>query len=455
MNSRYFFTSVLLFGAAFTFVGRSAAQTEEAQPSKNESELAVRLAEVEVVADRVSALTVAPTESKLDVVQPQSTIGLNYISNSVAPTADYATIANLAPSVSNVETNGPGLSEAKHTTIRGFDDGSYNVTFDGIPFGDYNTFTHHTTSYFPAKLIGEVVVDRGPGTASTIGNATFGGTLGLISKDPRTDLSFIPTLSYGSWNTQLGHFEGNTGLLNALGGSSLIASYQNMSTDGYRTNSDMKRDTYYVKYLQPVGQNTTLTLLSSYNKIHFGNPSTVTQEQIGLFGRNFGLKDDNAANTLDLLNRKYNYQDKTADFEYIGLRTKLADGWRLDNKLYTYSYDNNSHEKPKVGSGAAAGTMLGSVKVNEYRTYGDTVVLSDETAMGTFKTGLWYDHSKNHRSTYGVNYMTTGPDAIDLTSTALYKAAAPAGNPLTLPGAASYNYKYRLVDNISTFEPFV
>jgi len=414
----------------------------------------LRLEDLEVTAPRNSAITQAPTDSNLGTRQPQSILTLEYISNNVAPTADYATIVGLAPSVANVETNGPGLSEAKHTTLRGIDDGGYNVTFDGIPFGDYNSYSHHTTSYFPAKLIGKVVIDRGPGTASTIGLATFGGTMALYSKDPRTEMSFIPTLSAGSFGTRLGHFEANTGLLAPLGGASAIFSYQRMTTDGYRTNADMKRDTYNVKYLQPIGKDTTLTVLSSVNKISFGNPGTVTQAQIDLFGRNFGLKDDNAANKLDLLNRKYNYQDKKADFEYIGVETKLGNGWSLENKVYTYSYNNNSHEKPKVGSGAAAGQMLGSVKLNEYRTYGDSLVLANESSFGTFKTGLWYDRTTNHRHTYGVNYDTTGADTIDLTSTALYKAAAPGGNPATLSGAAAYNYKYLLVDKNTTFQPF-
>ncbi|MCX6944983.1 MAG: TonB-dependent receptor [Opitutales bacterium] len=419
-----------------------------------DSDHVLRLEEFEVAASRSSALTAAPTDSRLEARQPQSVLSLQYLSNNVAPTADYATIANLAPSVANVETNGPGLSEAKHTTIRGIDDGGYNVTFDGIPFGDYNTFTHHTTSYFPAKLLGQVVVDRGPGTASTVGNATFGGTMALHSKDPRTDLGFIPTLSFGSWGTKLGHFEMNSGLLSTLDSASVIAAYQRMTTDGYRTNGDMKRDTYYIKYLQPVGRDTTITVLSSVNKISFGNPGTVTQQQIDLLGRNFGLKDNNDANHLDLLNRKYNYQDKQADFEYIGLDTKLANGWRVENKVYTYSYNNNSHEKPKAGTGAIAGTMLGSVKLNEYRTYGDSFLLAHEDATGTFKAGLWYDATTNHRHTYGVNYDTTGAEAIDLTATALYKAAAPGGNPATLPGAAGYNYKYLLVDKNTTFQPF-
>src|SRR6185369_6982396 len=167
------------------------------------------------------------------------------------------------------------------------------------------------------------------------------------------------------------------------------------------------RDTYYFKYLQPIGRNTTLSLLSSVNKITFGNPGTVTQSQIDTLGRNFGLKDDNAANKLDLLNRRYNYQHKTADFEDIGLQTKLGSGWSLDNKVYTYSYNNASHEKPKVGSGAAAGTMLGSLKQNEYRTVGDALTLSHESAVGTFKAGVWHDFTKNHRYSYCVDSATT------------------------------------------------
>jgi iron complex outermembrane receptor protein len=446
------FRSLAAFAAILAVVSVRAQQATVGMPEKESS--IVRLEEFEVTEARSSALSTSLTDSQLDALQPQSVISLDYIANNVAPSADYATIVNIAPSVSNVETNGAGLSEAKHTTLRGIDDGGYNVTFDGIPFGDYNSYSHHTTSYFPAKLIGRVVIDRGPGTASSIGLATFGGTMALYSKDPRSQMSFVPTLSFGSWGTRLYHFEGNTGLLPALKNGSAIASYQRMETDGYRTNADMVRDTYYFKYLQPLGKNTTLSVLSSVNKITFGNPSTVTQSTIDTFGRNFGLKDNNAANKLDLLNRRYNYQHKTADFEDIGLQTKLAGGWKLDNKVYTYSYNNASHEKPKVGSGAAAGTMLGSLKQNEYRTVGDSFAIVNESEMGTFKAGLWYDFTKNHRYTYGVNYDTTGADVIDLSSTALYKAAAPGGNPLTLPGAIGYDYKYLLVDKDSTFQPF-
>ena len=73
-----------------------------------------RLEEVEVIGARDSALTQAPTQNKLDALQPQSIIGVDHIANSVVSTADYAAIANLAPGVSNVQTNGPGLSESRN-----------------------------------------------------------------------------------------------------------------------------------------------------------------------------------------------------------------------------------------------------------------------------------------------------------------------------------------------------
>jgi iron complex outermembrane recepter protein len=414
-------------------------------PSENGTakDQAVRLEEIEVSAARTSALSTALTDSPLEIVQPQSAISLDYIANNVAATADFATIANIAPAVSNVETNGPGLSESKHLTLRGFDDAQYNVTFDGIPFGDINDFSHHTTSYFPAKLIGRMVVDRGPGTASTIGEATFGGTIAMFSKDPRTTASFVPTLSYGSWNTKLGHFEANTGLLPALNNASLIGSYQRMSTDGYRTNSDMQRDTYYLKYLQPVGRSATLTFLSTYNRIHFANPGTVTQQQIDTLGRNFGLTNDPTRTD----SKAYNYQDKQADFEYLGFDARSAAGWAVSDKLYTYYYNNESREKPKAKVVSGVTNILGRYKVNRYRTFGNYFVVSHENDAGTLKVGAWVDYSRNPRYLDSLNFTTLGASAID-TASATTQWKAVNGDPSTL------GVDYQMVDWLKTFQPF-
>ena len=271
-----------------TPAANSAATTTAAKQPK-------QLEEIEVQgAVSNSALTQAPTQADLTITQPQSVIGLDWISNHVAPTADYATIAAIAPGVTNVSTAGPGLGESKQMTLRGFNDNQYNVTYDGIPFGDTNDFTHHTSSYFPAKMIGQVLVDRGPGSASTIGEATFGGTVALSSKDPLDTFSFIPTQSFGSYGTSLTHLEVNTGRMDDLGGGKLIASAQYISTDTAKTDGDTSRKTGYIKYVQPIGTGTEITFLSNYNYIRFNNPdlSSLTLKQIAQLGRNFGLNND-------------------------------------------------------------------------------------------------------------------------------------------------------------------
>jgi len=397
----------------------------------------VRLNEMEVFSSPTSALTQAPVESKLDSMEPNSIISAQTINNQIAPSADYATIANIAPSVVNIETEGPGLSEAKMTSMRGFQDGQYNVTYDGIPFGDVNGATHHTTSYFPAKVLGGEVIDRGPGTAADIGENTFGGTIGLLSKDPRPDAATVLTLSDGTWNTLLGNIEVNTGTQPKLDGGSLVATYQYMSSDGYRTFSYLQRNTYYVKYIQPLGQNTILTIVGNYNNIKFNNPGTVTQGQINAYGRNFGLD----ANPFDTNEDyyPYNWQAKQADFEYIGLKSKFGDNLTFDNKAYTYAYNNDSHENstdPVVGGttkfpGTVAlqtangvnpytnnslntipGTTSasnddpgGRIKVNSYRVVGDYIALAhgEDTSLEE-KVGIWAEYVRADRYSFDLDY---------------------------------------------------
>jgi iron complex outermembrane receptor protein len=401
---------------------------------------ALRLDEVEVFSSRTSALTQAPVDSILEATEPTSIISAQTINNEIAPTADYATIANLAPSVANVETEGPGLSESKMLNMRGFADGQYNVTYDGIPFGDANGQTHHTTSYFPAKVLGGMVIDRGPGTAADIGENTFGGTIELLSKDPRPDMATVLTFSDGSYDTFLGNLEVNTGDIPKLNGASVVATYQYMSSDGYRTYSYLQRNTYYLKYLQPIGKNALLTVVGNFNNIKFNNPGTVTQAQISAFGRNYGLD----ANPFDPNNNyyPYNYQQKQADFEYIGLKARMGEVW-FEDKAYTYAYNNDSHENsadpvagasvtkypgtaysgpayvndslntlPDTGEGQAKSTGItndddpgGRIKVNSYRALGDYLALSH--GSDTFleeKVGLWAEYVKADRYAYLLDY---------------------------------------------------
>jgi iron complex outermembrane receptor protein len=145
----------------------------------------------------------APSIAPMTATQPTSVLSQQSIQNNFSATSSYSDIVKLSPSVSGTDPNGPGLMESQVLSIRGFQDGQYNVTFDGIPLvetavgGDPNDFAHHTTSYFMDNDVGDIVVDRGPGTASTIGNATFGGTIAVATKNPLPDLTLTPTATPG------------------------------------------------------------------------------------------------------------------------------------------------------------------------------------------------------------------------------------------------------------------
>ncbi|MDE2043002.1 MAG: TonB-dependent receptor plug domain-containing protein, partial [Alphaproteobacteria bacterium] len=203
----------------------------------------------------------------LDAVQPASVISADFIAKNLAPSGNYDEAIKFSPSVFDTAPNGPGLAESQNIAIRGFQDGQFNVTFDGIPWGDSNDFTHHTTSYFMAHDLGQITVDRGPGTAATIGEATFGGTVYILSKAPDEHFSLNPYISYGSFNTFNAGVELDSGAMTPSG-TRLMIDGEFLTSDGYLTNEGLRRQNIYGKLVQPIGSAFTLTVAGMYNHLH-------------------------------------------------------------------------------------------------------------------------------------------------------------------------------------------
>ena len=181
-----------LVAGGLTLSGGGAAQAQ------------TQVSQVTVTAQPGTAAAAAPSQAPVDAVQPTSVVTSDYIANDLPATTNYDEIIAITPSVSAIAPNGPGLMEGQFLTIRGFQDGQYNVTIDGIAWGDSNDFTHHTTSYVTGHDLGSVSVDRGPGTASTLGDATFGGTVAMATKDPTDRAGLEAYGAIGSWSTYVG-----------------------------------------------------------------------------------------------------------------------------------------------------------------------------------------------------------------------------------------------------------
>ena len=391
--------------------------------------------------------SVAPAHSSLQATQPQAVIDKTFFEDSKSPAADYTNIAAIAPGVSGgISPNGPGLGEAKNV-IRGFKDGEYNVTFDDIPFGDTNGPTHHTTAYFPASIIDHISIERGPGNASTIGQATFGGSINLYSLVPSSEFGFSPFISMGSWNTKLVGARLDTGTIAELGGSKLTVSAQELTSDGYLTNSPLWSKNITAKYEQPIGSKTLLTLFSSNNSNYYyqsDGSKGITELQAAIYGKNFGLSSD----PLKALYWGYGRVEKSTAFDYIRLQSDLGAGWGVDNTSYYIWYGNNtlsadgtspdtglSSVYPVSGGSSVSGQMPGYIKINQYTIYGNVLKVTKQTDAGLLRVGLWSEWTDTFRSRYDYNLFGMTPN---------YKEAAVAGisrNILYDQGSSWNNYQ--------------
>jgi iron complex outermembrane recepter protein len=346
-----------------------------------------------------SAITQSPTQTPLDVTEPTVDISQDFIQNNMSPTSNFSEIIALSPSVQSVSPNGPGLLENQILSIRGFVDGYYNVTFDGIPFQDSNDFTHHSTSYMMSHDLGGVNVNYGPGTAATIGNATFCCSVDNLSKAPLGDPTLTPYASFGSWRTQVFGAEFDTGKLDKYGGAAGYIDAESSSTDGELTNMGQQRKNVFAKFAAPVATNTVLTFVAMYNQIHQYVGLGATAAQIAQFGPTWGLSSDPTSQDY----YGYNYDQIHTDFEYVGLQSKLGD-WTFDNKVYTYAYYHTGHNGEDPNGETPNGTYYGANDVpgqlltNNYRSWGDTFNAKYHLFFGDLRAGVWGDRQSNERA---------------------------------------------------------
>lgn len=416
----------------------------------------------------------APISVSLTTTQPQAAISREFIDNANAGSDFFALIA-LTPGVSLTgNNNGAGFTETK-AQIRGFQDGEYNVTYDSIPFADTNNPTHHSTSFFPSNTIETVVVDRGPGNASQLGQATYGGNINLYSRAVSDTMGVEAQAVGGSFNSFIGRVTLQTGKIAALGDAKFVLSGQYLRSDGAATFSPVGDKNLFFKAVIPIGASNTLTLLSTYNRNFYyqsdvlkgatcgayttASPapagSTLTVDHcaptsnIGQFGLGYSLGNDPTKQDY----WRYNRTDKNSDFEIIRLQSDLGAGFSLDNRFYTYQYNNQtfSGNTGSVVSGfTGAGTpaspykavtlaadILGYDKLNSYRNYGYIGQVNYEFSLGKIRVGGWYEHSDSDRHTYDLDRTTGLPSYNEKFNNGSGTAAANA-----LPSTALANIAY-------------
>lgn len=376
----------------FEVVRRSGVQTTS---SGNPEEIAIKLSianiseSVTVSVALPAAAAAAPSQGSLTARSAQSLISSEYIRNYTSPVSDYSQVLQMAPGTFSVSANGPGLGDTK-TNFRGFKDGYYSMTFDGVPFNDTNDPTHHSWVFFPAQTIGSTVFDRSPGSASSIGPSTFGGSVNFLSPAVTAEQRINGTISYGSFNTRLYDFGFDSG---KFGDGKMRVSVEGhqMTSDGYQTFNFQNRKAFSAKYQYNVSQNVQVTGFSSVVDLHANTPNQKgsTRAQLQQFGSNFLMTDD----PTSPLYYKFNFYHVPTNFEYAGVKASLGHGWTIDDKVYTMHY----HNKQNYNSTTAISATSATDKLNSYWKVGNIIPLTQVSDFGVFRTGLWSEYASTDR----------------------------------------------------------
>jgi iron complex outermembrane receptor protein len=400
-----------------------------------------QLGEIMVSANTVD--TLAPSAAPLQVSQPTSVIDERFIRDGLRFNANFDDIIKYAPSVTTTSPEGPGLGKNEGISIRGFHDGQFNITFDGIPFGDASDLHHTTSAYFNNHVLGQAEIDRGPGNASTVGNATFGGTVGLRSRNPSDDPGVTAYITAGSWDT----WATGVNVDENLGSQTkMFADVSKEASGTYLQGTNDKREHTFLKTITNFSEDTTLTFVTSYNREHQNTVQGATLNEIATYGWRFGLGNDPTVQNY----MGYNNAAYYSSFTYMGLKTMLGD-WSVDNKVYYNTFDhwaNKAKDETDINPADNGVTFYNSAgnKVSVapddvpgntadagFRAFGDVLRLEHDLGPGDLQTGVWLERNLDAR--YQI--------PMDLTTNQM------AGSKY------GYLYSYQYEDRTDTLQPYL
>lgn len=426
-------STLALLAATLSSLGAGLAHAEDNQEVKTATGTeGTTVEQIVVTAERNQAATSAPSKASLLETQPQSIITHKFIEQATPESGDYTTAILIAPSVAGVSSNGGGVGDTNTSTLRGFQDGQYNITFDGIAFGDANDTTHHPAAFFPGSTIGAAVVDRGPGAAGDLGQANFGGAVHLFSPVVEDKMGGSQKVTYGSFNTQSYVTTLQSGRLDWLHGTKILLNFDERSSDSELSYAGGEAFNQTLKAVTPITDKLTMTVFSSFNYTRYyqtdngaGLGDGLTNFQRDTYGLNFSL--DNNPN--DEHYYKFNYVKKHTDFNYIDFKWDAGHGVTVENQTYDYFYSNKTVSAASVldpvgvspspssgvsavaiAAGANPDDIAGYHKLNRYQTFGDIIRVNEDFGFGTLRAGGLVESSWADRYILYYDLTTGKPD---------------------------------------------
>ena len=207
--------------------------------------------------------------SKLDLPFSKNFRTVNIISSEDIKNSPVTNVSDLLQEITGIDVRRRGVGGVQGDLyIRG---GGFDQTLllvDGMKMDDAQTGHHTLNMILPLYLIERVEIIKGP-AARIFGQNAFNGAINIVTKDlegqKRTVHMKLNELSYGSFEQK------NISLSTKITAENIksLISYSGNRSDGYRHNTDFKRNNYFVKTSFNT-DNSPVDIIASFNENKFG-----------------------------------------------------------------------------------------------------------------------------------------------------------------------------------------
>ncbi len=276
--------------------------------------------------------------SKLDLPFSKNFRTVKIISSEDIKNSPVTNVSDLLQEITGIDVRRRGVGGVQGDLyIRG---GGFDQTLllvDGMKMDDTQTGHHTLNMILPLYLIERVEIIKGP-AARIFGQNAFNGAINIVTKDFEGEKGTIHMnlneLSYGSYEQK------NISLSTKITGENIksLISYSENRSDGYRHNTDYKRNNYFIKTSFNTNKS-PVNIITSFNENKFGangfyaSPSATEQYE------------ETQASLLGITT--------TINSEKLSITPRLY--WRRGQDEYIYIRDNpsvyrNLHKTNKVSA---------------------------------------------------------------------------------------------------------
>ena len=320
--------------------------------------------------------------SKLDLPFSKNFRTVNIISSEDIKNSPVTNVSDLLQEITGIDVRRRGVGGVQGDLYKrggGFDQTLLLV--DGMKMDDAQTGHHTLNMILPLYLIERVEIIKGP-AARIFGQNAFNGAINIVTKDlegeKRTVHMKLNELSYGSFEQK------NISLSTKITAENIksLISYSGNRSDGYRHNTDFKRNNYFVKTSFNTNKS-PVNIIASFNENKFGangfyaSPSATEQYE------------ETQASLLGVTT--------TISSEKLSITPRLY--WRRGQDEYIYIRDNpsvyrNLHKTNKV-SAELSGSYFSKSGITGFGVDLSTVNISSNN-LGDHKrttVNLFADHT--------------------------------------------------------------